>query len=143
MIVWEPMPGLIISNFPKRCTDVPDGVTAVVTLVRREPEASIVQSHDWLHEPMPDGKVTPAVLALCDRVVPWVEERIANGGTVLVHCMAGRNRSALIAGLILVRNEPGWSGLDAWDHITQLRPNALHNPHFAEYLRALPERVAA
>jgi hypothetical protein len=42
------------------------------------------------------------------------------------------NRSALVAGLILV--ELGWSGTRALDRLRERRPGALFNEVFAAYL---------
>ena len=55
---------------------------------------------------------------------------------VLVHCQMGLNRSALVAGLVLVYN--GMSGEDAVQRLQARRPGALYNEVFASYLRQLP-----
>ena len=55
---------------------------------------------------------------------------------VLVHCQMGLNRSALVAGLVLVYN--GLSGEAAVQLLQARRPGALYNDVFASYLRQLP-----
>jgi protein-tyrosine phosphatase len=55
---------------------------------------------------------------------------------VLIHCQMGLNRSALVAGLVLVYN--GLSGADAVLRLQARRPGALYNEVFASYLRQLP-----
>jgi protein-tyrosine phosphatase len=55
---------------------------------------------------------------------------------VLVHCQMGLNRSALVAGLVLVHN--GMAGSDAVTRLQQRRPGALYNEAFAGYLAGLP-----
>ena len=57
------------------------------------------------------------------------------GERVLSHCGMGFNRSALLAGLVLV--ELGWSGRQALARLSERRPGALFNPAFAEYLAGL------
>ncbi|MEO8277598.1 MAG: hypothetical protein ABI639_15400 [Thermoanaerobaculia bacterium] len=57
---------------------------------------------------------------------------VRSGQPVLSHCGAGFNRSALLAGLILV--ELGWSGADALKRLRERRPGALFNDVFAAYL---------
>ena len=52
---------------------------------------------------------------------------------VLVHCQMGLNRSALVAGLVLVYS--GMSGEAAVSRLQQRRPGALYNEVFANYLR--------
>jgi hypothetical protein len=59
---------------------------------------------------------------------------VRSGQTVLSHCGAGFNRSALVAGLILV--ELGWSGKDALRRLRERRPGALFNEVFAGYLES-------
>ena len=57
---------------------------------------------------------------------------VADGHRVLSHCGMGYNRSALVAGLILV--ELGLSGEAAVEQIRARRPGALFNDRFADYL---------
>ena len=55
---------------------------------------------------------------------------------VLSHCGMGFNRSALLAGLILVYM--GMEGKAAVDFLRGRRPGALFNQIFADYLGSLP-----
>jgi protein-tyrosine phosphatase len=57
------------------------------------------------------------------------------GECVLSHCGLGYNRSALVAGVMLV--ELGWRGADAVARLRERRPGALFNPAFADYLASL------
>lgn len=57
---------------------------------------------------------------------------VRSGQPVLSHCGAGFNRSALVAGLILV--ELGWNGAEAVKRLRERRPGALFNETFAGYL---------
>jgi len=61
---------------------------------------------------------------------------VESGETVLSHCGMGFNRSALLAGLILVHL--GMSGEEAVTHLRKHRPGALFNEVFAGYLQSLP-----
>jgi hypothetical protein len=58
------------------------------------------------------------------------------GERVLVHCEMGLNRSALLAGLMLVYG--GTPGEDAVRILQDRRPGALYNDVFAEHLRTQP-----
>jgi protein-tyrosine phosphatase len=58
------------------------------------------------------------------------------GHKVLSHCGMGFNRSALVAGLILVHL--GLSGEEAFQLLRRKRPGSLFNEVFANYLRGLP-----
>ncbi len=64
---------------------------------------------------------------------------IRSGQKVLAHCSMGFNRSALLAGLILV--ELGYDGAGAVERLRTRRPGALFNERFAEYLASLPRRL--
>lgn len=61
---------------------------------------------------------------------------LRKGERVLVHCEMGLNRSALLAGLILVHG--GASGETALERLQSRRPGALYNSQFSEYLRLQP-----
>ncbi len=60
---------------------------------------------------------------------------VKSGHRVLSHCGMGFNRSALVAGLILVHL--GMSGAEAVAHLRRCRPGALFNDVFAQYLEEL------
>lgn len=60
---------------------------------------------------------------------------IAQGHRVLSHCGMGLNRSALVAGLILM--ERGMTGPQAIEHLRSRRPGALFNEVFEKYLREM------
>jgi hypothetical protein len=59
---------------------------------------------------------------------------VAEGHRVLSHCGLGYNRSALLAGLILV--ELGMPGPVALSRLRERRPGALYNDLFAAFLAA-------
>jgi protein-tyrosine phosphatase len=60
---------------------------------------------------------------------------VSAGHKVLSHCGMGFNRSALVAGLILVHL--GMTGEEAFTLLRRKRPGALFNDVFADYLRGL------
>ena len=60
---------------------------------------------------------------------------IEAGHKVLSHCGMGFNRSALVAGLILVHM--GLTGEEAFALLRRKRPGALFNDVFAAYLRGI------
>lgn len=65
---------------------------------------------------------------------------VAAGHRVLSHCGMGLNRSALVAGLILMAQ--GMSGAQAVERLRQRRPGALFNEVFAQYLLGLAHFAA-
>jgi hypothetical protein len=60
---------------------------------------------------------------------------IAEGHRVLSHCGMGFNRSAFVAGLIMI--EMGMSGPEVVARLRERRPGALFNDGFADCLNAL------
>lgn len=74
-------------------------------------------------------------LAKLQAVVKLGADMVRSGHRVLSHCGMGFNRSALVAGLILV--ELGLSGEEAVSLLRSRRPGALFNEVFAEYLASL------
>jgi hypothetical protein len=75
-------------------------------------------------------------LARLDAVCSLGARLLESGHKVLSHCGMGFNRSALVAGLILVQR--GMSGAEAVARIRERRPGALFNETFERYLLSLP-----
>lgn len=74
-------------------------------------------------------------LARLDAVATLGTRLLESGQRVLSHCGMGFNRSALVAGMILVQR--GMKGADAVARIRRRRPGALFNETFAAYLESL------
>jgi len=75
-------------------------------------------------------------LARLDAVCSLGTRLLESGQKVLAHCGMGFNRSALVAGVILVQR--GLSGAEAVARIRSRRPGALFNETFEAYLESLP-----
>ena len=73
------------------------------------------------------------------KAVAVVEEALAEGKRVLVHCQAGLNRSSLVVATVLIRQ-----GMSADEAITLIRdrrsPTCLCNGTFDKWLRAYGEQ---
>ncbi len=63
---------------------------------------------------------------------------ISKGRGVLIHCIAGRNRSALACALVM-REITGCSGEEAYQRIKTIRPGTFSNYLFKQYLRSLKQ----
>lgn len=79
-----------------------------------------------LDDPPPDIDQLEAISAMGAKM-------IRHGHRVLSHCGMGLNRSALMAGFILLHL--GWDGERAVQRLRERRPGALFNPQFFELLR--------
>ena len=74
-------------------------------------------------------------LAKLNAIADMAAGVIRSGHRVLSHCGMGFNRSALVAGLILVRL--GVAGPDAVARLRTCRPGVLFNEVFAAHLESL------
>ena len=88
----------------------------------------------YIHWPIEDGDLPQA--SLLGLIVEQISAGIRKGHTVLIHCQEGRNRSGLIAGLVL-RNLYHISGREALTHIREKQIGAVSNKTFANYLENL------
>lgn len=87
--------------------------------------------HHIYDEELPD-------LARMEALALMAAHLIRSGQRVLAHCGMGFNRSALLAGLILV--ELGMDGATAVERLRARRPGALFNERFASYLETIKAR---
>jgi ADP-ribosylglycohydrolase len=61
---------------------------------------------DYLRQPIPDHGV-PADRATMDRILATLDDALATGHCVYLHCRAGIGRSAMVAGCWLAERNPG------------------------------------
>ncbi|NNH07223.1 protein-tyrosine phosphatase family protein [Cellulomonas fimi] len=80
-----------------------------------------------------DDVDVPLVTGLASLVAGLLRE----GRAVLLHCTFGRNRSGLVATLV-VREALGLTGAEALAHVQSRRRETVNNAAFADWLRALP-----
>lgn len=89
----------------------------------------------WGRMPLSDGRLIPEQLARAEHAARWVL-RHREHGPVLVHCMAGRNRSVFVAGLA-VSAVTGLYGAELVAHLDSVRPGCLANEYFRLHLHRL------
>lgn len=138
MKIYRVYPGINISGMPK-VSDLPKlaELDLIITLSKKHLPLLIADAIDHRYAPIKDGRLDDSNLEAVGYAVALTVERVKEGEDVLIHCLAGRNRSALVAALAF-RALDGVTGQAAYEHIMGVRPNALHNPHFAAYLKGLP-----
>lgn len=136
------LPGrLYVGSCPRSERDLDqltmESVSSVVTVCKKHPAELVTRRYDgaWYYQHLQDGRKlqVPEYLA----VARWVTQLLGDGQRVLVHCLAGRNRSCLVAALAL-RSRYKLDGTLAADLVQAARPNALSNPVHLAWLRALP-----
>jgi len=117
------------------------GITTVIDL-DGDIDAGIPRAIDhliYIYFPIYDGNTLPDLNKLYG-IAHLGANLVQSGQKVLSHCGLGFNRSALVAGLILV--EMGMSGEDAVALLRKRRPGALWNETFAkEVLRSREPRT--
>lgn len=100
------------------------------------PPEEAIEGITYLKCPLVDGGSVPdptLTLGLAALVAGLVED----GHRALVHCTFGRNRSGLMATL-LVRELLGLSGAAALEHVRSRRRKVANNEAFEEWLESLP-----
>ena len=76
------------------------------------------------------------------RLATTVNEALDSNQTVLVRCLAGMNRSALVSGVALIQR--GWTTDEAVSRMREVRSEyVLFNQHFVAFLRAEEARLAS
>lgn len=112
---------------------LPDFITDVVSLYKWE--AYTCHGVPVETVTMYDAATTPDRDEV-ERLATLVNDKRNAGGTVLVHCQAGLNRSGLIAAAALVLNGDVETGAEAIALLRETRsPAVLCNPAFAAWLK--------
>ena len=99
------------------------------------PPADEITGLTYLKCPLVDDQAVPEP-GLTLRLAGLVAGLVQDGHQALVHCTFGRNRSGLMATLV-VRELLGVSGAEALAHVQARRDRAANNEAFADWLRAL------
>jgi hypothetical protein len=95
----------------------------------------------YIYFPITDDNEQMPPLTKLHAIARLAASLIADGHRVLSHCGMGYNRSALMAGMILV--ELGMTGALAVERLRERRPGALYNDGFATFVASLePSRRA-
>lgn len=114
------------------------GITAVIDIADADahPPAGATDDLVYVKAPLVDGDAVPDPRFTL-RLARLVAGLTDDGHRVLVHCTFGRNRSGLIASLV-VREALGLTGAEALAHVQARRDGTVNNERFAAWLRTLP-----
>lgn len=110
-----------------------EGIDLVVNLTKRLHPAIPQNVIEWWDYPIADGAIPKKeeLWPLARRI----GEQLRCGRRVLIHCNAGRNRAPFVAACALVAT--GWTPSEALKRVDEVRPNAIANGAFREYLEGL------
>lgn len=112
------------------------GIKTVISCTHAEPS---IDSRDVLVIRVPfddDARALPPDDYIAG-IVNDANAAMNDGEPVLVHCLYGLNRSALIAAHVLADRDPSLSGSEILAMIRKARPGTLHNELFADAVRKL------
>jgi len=119
--VWVEEGKLAGSGYPASKSQVEwlvrAGIKSILTLTTDPLPVEITGDLDVVtkHVPMQDHQ-PPSTDAL-DRAVEFIEEQLAGGNAVLVHCLAGEGRTGCVLAAYLVKTK----GLDADEAVAEVR----------------------
>lgn len=136
---WQIDDQLWVCGTPTLEQTVARNWTAGVTVCTKLPPTDVRNVLTWWqHIPVRDGKR----LQVDDyvRARDYVLAMLQNGHRVVINCLAGRNRSCLIAALVLMERYQ-IDGASAAYIVRARRPNALVNPVHLEWLTSLEART--
>lgn len=116
------------------------GISAVLNL--RAESDDIVRgcaTEQYLHLPVIDR--TPPTLEQLEQGVAFINEQIASGGTVYIHCREGVGRAPTMAAAYLVST--GMTPNDAWMMIRAVRPFIRPTPMQVRQIELFAARLQA
>ena len=90
--------------------------------------------------PFDDAEIDGGDMWAFKHIASHVVWAIRKNKRVLVHCGAGLNRSGLICALALLQLTD-WSSEQVIGHIQELRPMALCNPYFTNFIKQLRPEI--
>lgn len=138
---WPLTDGVILNGFPKPETMTKNAWNAVdvsmITLCKKRPTLETIDNVGWWkYHPIPDGKLNDERVASIWEARDIVLSMIGRSRITVVHCLAGRNRSALVAGLAL-QYRYNWTGPETLAYLREHRPRSIHNKNFEALLMSL------
>lgn len=109
--------------------------TVVNLWSKPDPDLALMPGVRYIHAPMADGRTVPDWLP--DLAKELATLIVTGNGAVLIQCHAGRNRSCLLAAAVC-HWISGLSGTECLEYVRTMRPDAVDNEWFEDWLDKLP-----
>ena len=123
--------GLYVGGFPAPHDPFELGATVVVCLTSEPSVTRAPAGGLFIHWPVKDGPIPPA--ETLRSLVRLIDARLREGAVVYVHCLAGRNRSPLVAARVLM--DQGMTADEAIALVRARREDAI-SEQYETWLRA-------
>ena len=127
----EIVPGLFVGAHPEPEDPFELGATVVVCLSGHSSVQHVPPRSMFVHWPIKDGPVPPP--DSLRNLACLINACLGEGAVVYLHCMAGMNRSVLVAARVLM--EQGMTAEEAIEHVRERRRGSLSD-EYADWLRA-------
>lgn len=130
--------GLYLSGFPDDAVQARMrelDIEYMFSCTRAEPPA--IPGVTTVRTPFDDNVNELPDLEVLTAPAEQISDLLDDGESVLIHCMYGLNRSALLAAHVLALRDPGVNGKDILMAIRNARTGALHNELFASAVAGL------
>lgn len=96
---------------------------------------------EWVHIPLPNDAVPDAAwLKKFHEVQPALNEGLAKGDGIFIHCMGGIGRTSVAAALLLMHTR--WSAEQSIIAVQNARPESFVMPEQADFVRAYEKKRA-
>jgi hypothetical protein len=115
----EVIPGLYVGAFPP-ASPFDWGADVVVSLASAHACQSVPRNKLLMHLPIIEGEAPPDEVR---RLARLIASQLDDGRCVFIHCVAGRDRSPMLAARVLI--ERGWEPKDAVQRVRAARVGSL------------------
>jgi atypical dual specificity phosphatase len=120
------------------------GIDCILTLTESPLPATWLEALPLEAEHIPMKDHEPPGMASLDRAADFISEKIAEGNSVAVHCLAGKGRTMCAIAAYMIKNK-GLGAKEAMIQLRKVRPGAVEfkqEKSIYEYAEALSKKTA-
>jgi len=116
------------------------GINTLISLTQRPMDTTALIAHGFQHVASPIPDMCAPTLAQAVDLCQKIDEFIARGDAVAVHCRAGLGRTGTILACSLIWD--GMEALDALEACRRIQPNWVQSTEQAEFLESFEKHLA-